>query len=362
MLNNKTIYFLVPYPFQEAPSQRFRFEQYLSYFEQEGMHVEVHPFLDDATWKTLYSKGNVGKKAMGILKSFARRVILLFRLRNADYLFIHREAAQLGPPIFEWIIVHILRKKYIYDFDDAIWLPNYSETNKRFQRLKAYWKVNYCMKWAWKISAGNAYLADYARKFNNNVYIIPTTIDTDNHHNVCCNQDSEDIVIGWTGTHTTMHYLDALIPVIQSLEEKYTFTFLVISNEKPSYTLKSLRFIKWNKDTEIEDLATMNIGVMPLEQDNWSDGKCGFKGLQYMALEIAPVMSPVGVNPSIVSDGVNGFLAATPEEWKEKLTRLIESNTLRKQFGKAARETVEQAYSVNANKQRYLELLAEDNL
>lgn len=356
MPSNKTVFFLVPYPPQEAPSQRFRFEQYLAYLKHENIHIEVHPFLDEKTWKTLYKKGNISKKALGMVRSFAKRFLLLFRLHKADYLFIHREAAQLGPPIFEWVIVKLLRKKYIYDFDDAIWLPNYSETNKRFQRLKAYWKVNYCMKWAWKISAGNAYLADYASAFNSNTYIIPTTIDTEHHHNLLCDQDSQKIVIGWTGTHTTMHYLDALVPIIRELEQTYNFTFLVISNQAPEYDLNSLHYIPWNKDTEIEDLAKITIGVMPLQRDSWSDGKCGFKGLQYMALEIAPIMSPVGVNTSIITDGVNGLLAETPQEWKEKLTLLIENNALRKQLGKAARQTVEQRYSVNANKQHYLDL------
>jgi glycosyltransferase involved in cell wall biosynthesis len=355
---SKTIYFLVPYPRGEAPSQRFRFEQYLSFLEEKGFEIEIHPFLDQKTWKALYSEGNVAKKGIGILKSFLRRFGILFRLRKADYIFIHREAAHLGPPVFEWFIAKVLRRKYIYDFDDAIWLPNYSETNARFHRLKAYWKVKYCMKWADTIVAGNEYLANYARQFNKNVQIIPTTIDTEFHHNRLSDHSKSKTVIGWTGTHTTMHYLDKLLPVVEELEKKYDFDFLIISNEKPGFELKSLQFIKWNKETEIEDLAKMNIGIMPLEHDVWSEGKCGFKGLQYMALGISAIMSPVGVNTSIVSNGENGFLAEHAYEWKEKLIMLLENKELRERLGTAGRKTVEERYSVNANKEKYLKLFS----
>lgn len=353
---SKTIYFLVPYPHGEAPSQRFRFEQYFSILEKQGYKLEIYPFLNQSTWQILYSEGNSVRKIMGLLGSFFRRLILLFKLRKADYIFIHREAAQIGPPIFEWIIAKVLRRKYIYDFDDAIWLPNYSETNKRFQRLKAYWKVNYCMKWADKVTAGNEYLADYARQFNSNVQVIPTTIDTENHHSILSDHHSEQLVIGWTGTHTTMHYLDELVPVIKELEQVFDFTFLVISNQSPKYKLRSLQFLKWNKETEISDLSTFHIGVMPLQKDIWSEGKCGFKGLQYMALEIATIMSPVGVNTSIVENGVNGFLASGAEDWKEKLTLLLQDKELRIKLGKNGRKTIEEKYSVHANKGKYLKL------
>ena len=350
------IVFIAPYPFEQAPSQRFRFEQYLPFLDKAGFEYEFHSFLSDKTWKLLYQKGMFLQKTLGIIGSFYKRFQLLFRLRKADYIFIHREAAQLGPPIVEWIIAKVLKKKIIYDFDDAIWLPNFSENNKIFNRLKAYWKVNYCMKWAWKISAGNDYLANYAAKYNANVVVLPTTIDTENHHNKFCNQDLEPLTIGWTGTHTTLQYLEFLVPIIQELEQKYSFTFKVISNEAPTLPLQSLTFVKWNKATEIEDLASIQIGVMPLVQDIWSEGKCGFKALQYMALEIPTLLSPVGVNTKIVSDGENGFVVETPEEWKSRLEALITDKELRIKLGKKGKETIDKHYSVNANKAVFLNL------
>ena len=290
-----------------------------------------------------------------MISSFLRRFGLLFKLRKAHYLFIHREAAHVGPPVFEWIIAKVLNRRYIYDFDDAIWLPNYSETNAKYHRLKAYWKVNYCMKWAYRISAGNEYLASYAKQFNGHVTIIPTTIDT-SYHSITCDHDQSKPVIGWTGTHTTMRYLDEIVPILKELEQEYEFTFLVISNEKTDYDLASMEFVKWKKETEIEDLSRITIGVMPLQHDIWSEGKCGFKGLQYMALEIASIMSPVGVNISIIHDGHNGFLAGSPEEWKEKLELVLKDKALRKKLGQAGRQTINERYSVDANKEKYLKL------
>jgi glycosyltransferase involved in cell wall biosynthesis len=212
------------------------------------------------------------------------------------------------------------------------------------------------MKWAWKITAGNTYLADYARQFNSNVIVLPTTIDTENHHSTCCDQDKTPLTIGWTGTHTTMHYVDFLIPILQDLEQKYTFIFKIISNEVPTYALQSLEFVKWNKATEIEDLASIQIGVMPLIKDIWSEGKCGFKALQYMALEIPTVLSPVGVNATIVEHAKNGYLVETEKEWYDALEKLILEKELRKQLGKAGRTTIDNCYSVNSQKYKFLSL------
>jgi glycosyltransferase involved in cell wall biosynthesis len=313
---SKRLVIIAPYPKGEAPSQRFRFEQYLSFFEDEGYTIEFYPFLSDKTWKALYKEGSFFAKAFGMLGSFWRRFLLMFQLRSADVIFIHREASMIGPPVFEWTIAKVLRKKFIYDFDDAIWLPNYSDSNARFHRLKAYGKVKKIMKWAHVISAGNQHLANFAKQYNPNVTIIPTTIDLENVHTLSSNQDVEIPIIGWTGTHTTMNYLDELVPVLQELERTHSFTFRVISNQAPDFELNSLEFVKWNKETEIEDLAKINIGVMPLTDTIWAKGKCGFKGLQYMALEIPSVMSPVGVNTSIVDHGKNGFLCQSLQGWK----------------------------------------------
>jgi glycosyltransferase involved in cell wall biosynthesis len=353
---SKRIIFIAPYPKGQAPSQRFRFEQYLELLQKEGFEIQFHSFLNTRTWNKLYNKGSFFGKVTGLLGSFWRRFILLFKIRRSDYVFIHREASMVGPPVFEWIIAKILRKKYIYDFDDAIWLPNYSESNEKFHKLKAYGKVKRIIKWADSVTAGNNFLKRYAEQYNNNVQVLPTTIDLDNVHNICTIQDDTNINIGWTGSHTTLGYLTEIVPILAELEKEYRFTFTVISNQKPNIKLNSLHYIPWKKETEIEDLSKINIGLMPLKDNPWAEGKCGFKGLQYMALEIPAVISSVGVNKEIVDHNINGILCTSDKEWKEALTKLITNRALREDIGKKGRETVLRRYSTSANKEIYLNL------
>ena len=274
-----------------------------------------------------------------------------------DIVFIHREVAHVGPPVFEWIIKFVLRKKIIYDFDDAIWHLNYSDKNKIARFFKSPWKVKYICKWANVVITGNEFLSIYAKKYNNNVVVVPTTIDTDYHKTKKKNIDNK-LTIGWTGTLTTLRHLKLIIPIIRELESKFNFEFLIISNENPKLDLKSFKYIKWNKNTEIIDLQRISIGVMPLYNEEWERGKCGFKGLQYMALKIPTIMSPVGVNTEIISNGKNGFLAKSEQEWFEKLELLIKNKELREKFGNEGRKTLLERYSLEANKQIYSDIFS----
>ncbi|HEX8429483.1 glycosyltransferase family 4 protein [Hymenobacter sp.] len=353
------ILFVVPYPAGKAPSQRFRFEQYLDILTQAGHSYRLAPFLSDATWAILYKPGRAGAKALGISGGFLRRMLLLFSVPAYDYIFIHREASPIGPPIFEWIIAKVLGKRIIYDFDDAIWIPNTSEANKIVAGIKWHQKAESICRWAYKISCGNAYLQDYARQFNAAATVNPTTIDTEHLHNRIRNQRAAGrLVIGWTGTHSTLKYLEQVVPIVAELETRYDFEFRVISNQPPVVPLKSLRFQPWRKETEIEDLAGLHVGLMPLEDDPWAKGKCAFKALQYMALGIPALVSPVGMNTEVVQPGVNGYICNTPEDWKQALEALMLDPTLRSRLGEAARTTVVERYSVCSNQKNFLQLFS----
>lgn len=357
----KKLHIIAPYPKGEAPSQRFRFEQYLPFFEEHQFEIHYHSFHTKKSWNRLYKNGKFIQKVIDLNYNFLRRWILLFQLIGAKHIFMHREMAHLGPPVFEWILVKIMRKKYILDFDDAIWIPNYSPVNARFQKLKCYWKVPYLIKWASKVSVGNDFLANYARQFNSKVEIIPTTIDTKNKHTKRVNHEVKPLVIGWTGTHSTMPYLDFVIPILRKLEHEFEFRFKVISNKKPVYQLESLVYQKWKEETEIEDLAEIQIGIMPLILDAWSEGKCGFKALQYMALGMASIVSPVGVNNQIIHHKENGLIAETTEEWEKALRILLENKNLRKEIGQHAIRSIQENWSVEAWKEKYVKLVLLDN-
>ena len=350
------IAFLVPYPAGEAPSQRFRFEQYFDLLEQKNIAYQVYSFLDQKTWEILYKPGHALSKITGIVLGFMRRFLLLFQLSSVDFVFIHREITPIGPPIFEWIIAKILRKKIIYDFDDAIWIPNTSANNMVVAGIKWHAKVGNICAWAHKVSVGNAFLRNYALQFNEEVYYNPTTIDTVNLHCQLSNHDIEKPVIGWTGSHSTMVYLADIVPVIAELSQEFDFDFVVISNKAPDFKLENLKFIPWCKATEIRDLATLNIGIMPLTNDAWANGKCGFKALQYMALGIPALVSPVGVNEEIVSNDFNGFVCSSPSDWKNALESLLLSAANRKRLGVNARQFIEEKYSVLSNENNFLSL------
>ncbi|AYB35514.1 glycosyltransferase [Chryseolinea soli] len=354
------VLFLVPYPPGESPSQRFRFEQYMETLEAAGISTRIQSFWDLQTWRILYSPGHHTGKAIGILRGVVRRIKSVFMAADFDLIFIHRECTPLGPPVFEWLLAKVLRKKIIYDFDDAIWLPNTSDENKIASVLKWHGKVSAICRWSYRISCGNDYLADFARRFNKNVVVNPTTIDTEHLHNpahYAPHAASESVVIGWTGTHSTLKYLDPLVPVFQRLEKKYPgrIQFLVIANKAPQLALQHLIFLPWKKETEIQDLLRMDIGIMPLTDDIWAKGKCGFKALQYMALGIPTVTSPVGINTTMVDPAV-GFLAGTPGEWEMYLEKLMDAPTLRKQMGAAGRKKVIDQYSVGSNTSTFLSL------
>ena len=363
-MKKKTIKFLVPYPYDIAPGQRFRYEQYLDILKENNFEYELLSFLDEETNKILYKKGHTLQKVTGVLKGFLRRFWHIWKSRNADFVFVYREATPVGFPYVEWILTKIFNRKLIYDFDDAIWIPATSSQNKLVAFLKSPNKVRKICQWAYKISVGNEYLQRNANQFANSTtkaVLNPTTIDLEKKHNILHQHNSnKKPIIGWTGSHSTLIYLDMILPILKELEQKYDFTFRVICNQNPNLdtenNLKSFEFVKWNKETEIQDLSELDIGIMPLTADAWAEGKCGFKALQYMALGVPAVISPIGVNKKIINQNENGFLADTETEWKEYLSFLLENPQKRQEMGTLALKTIQNEYSVKSNRENFLGL------
>lgn len=355
----KKVLFIVAHRTGRSPGQRFRFEQYLGYLNDNGFSYEVSYLLSEKDDTYFYSNGYYFRKFFILLKSIFRRFKDLKRIKDFGIVFIYREAVMYGSVYFE----KKFRKKgakIILDFDDAIWLMDVSDANKNLKWLKRPSKTADILKISDMAIVGNSYLADYARQFNKNVRVVPTTLDTDkipvkNH------KQGEKVCIGWTGSTTTLKHFELAIPFLIKLREKYPNKIKIKLISDAAYLSEEIdvSFCKWNRETETEDLSEIDIGIMPLPDDDWSRGKCGFKGLQYMSLGIPAVMSPVGVNTEIIHDGENGFLAGSEQEWVEKLSKLIESPDLRKNTGEKGRTTVEEKYSFNAWKDRYADLFKE---
>ena len=350
----KRVLFIVPHRPGRAPSQRFRFEQYLDFLKINGYDHTFSYLLSAKEDKLFYSPGKLIQKSWLLTRKFLYRLKDVIRARNYELIFIQREAFFLGPPIFEYLLSK-RTTPIIFDFDDSIWLPNVSNANKKFHKLKNYGKTAKIIKYADMVFAGNAYLADYAYKYNHNVKIIPTTINTE-EYKPCTNKNNNKIVIGWSGSITTIEHFKFAIPFLKKIKTRYgnKVEFKVIGDG--SYINKELNIIglPWNKEDEIKELSAIDIGIMPLPNNEWAKGKCGLKGLQYMALEIPTIMSPVGVNTEIIQNGVNGFLCSTDDEGENTIAQLIESSELRKKIGEKGRETVINKYSVESQKYNYL--------
>jgi glycosyltransferase involved in cell wall biosynthesis len=246
------------------------------------------------------------------------------------------------------------KARLIFDFDDSIWLPNISGGNRSLEFLKRPEKTKEILSVCDFVIAGNKYLKDYASNYCKNVEIIPTTIDMTYH--VKKDSVKERICIGWTGTETTIPHFLYIKEQLEKIYKKYgdKIYFKLIADKYTSIPELNLETTFWKKEIEIEQLSEIDIGIMPLPDNEWTRGKCGFKGLQYMSLGIPTIMSPVGVNSEIIKHGENGFLARNSEEWEMYLSLLIEDRLLQKKLGASAQKTVEEKYSVKANEFRYL--------
>ncbi len=352
----KRILYIVPHRLNRAPSQRFRFEQYLGVLNENEFETVVSFLMNEKEDKVFYSPGNYILKGAILFKMIFKRLLDVFHAGDFDIILIHREAFFMGPAIFESLFKST-RAKIIFDFDDSIWLSNVSEANKKFSVLKSPQKTAKIIRMSDLVIAGNAYLEKYALQYNSKVMVIPTTINTDEYQPVAKNT-SNPICIGWSGSITTIKHFQYALPFLKTIKLIFGDKVSIKVIGDASYTEPDIEIqsLAWNKATEIEELQKFDIGIMPLPDDEWAMGKCGLKGLQYMALGIPTLMSPVGVNAEIIQNGINGFLPKSNEEWVSTLTKLIESETLRKKIGAAARETVVNNYSVNAWKEKYLQL------
>lgn len=359
-MSQKKILFLVQHRLDRSPGQRFRFEQYVPYLEAHGFECHFSPLLPTpAHDQAFYGPGQYVAKAGILLNSWRTRLADWRRAHEFDAVVVYREAIYTGQTIFEKLIKQ-RGVKIALDFDDAIWLPAISANNRALAWLKNADKLKTLIALSDLVMVGNSYLADYARQFNPSVAIVPTTLNTDIFTPQPAPPKPPGIVeIGWTGSHSTVEHFEHGLPALRRMAQKYgdRLRFKLIGDARYQCPQLGLQGTAWRKETELADLATIDIGIMPLPDTPWARGKCGFKGLTYMALGLPAVMSPVGVNRDIVQDGHNGFLADSTEEWVEKLSALVESAALRRTLGQAGRQTVVERFSVASQQAHLLQLL-----
>lgn len=349
------VLFWTPYP-TEGASNRYRVEQYLPGLKLAGIKYNLRPFWNSAAYNLLYKKGHYFKKAYYFILGTLSRIWDTLFIFKYDIVFIHREAYPVGGAFFETIL-SFFKIPLIFDFDDAIFLPASSLANNFIERFKRPNKIAPIIKKSRYVIVGNSYLSDFALRYNRSVSIISTSIDTDKYypdekgHN-------DKVVIGWTGSITTIDFLNMLKNTFIRLSKRFSYIeFKTVGGNFSIDGLTNIISRLWSLKEEIEDLKTFDIGIMPMPENEWTKGKCGFKAILYMSLGIPCVCSPVGITKEIVSDGINSFLANTEEEWMEKLSLLIENPSLRKKMGLAGRKTIEERFSLKVNMPKFLELL-----
>jgi glycosyltransferase involved in cell wall biosynthesis len=340
---------LSPIP-DEGAGCRFRVAQFQPWLERAGFSLTIHPLFDTAFFRLVYRSGHHLRKATALIDRTVDRLRAVSRRDSYDVVFLYREAYPIGPP---WLERHLARRgvPMVYDFDDAVYLPNTSDANRIIASLKNPGKVGEILRLCRHVIAGNAYLADVARRYNDAVTVIPTSVDTRAWVPRAQPRAADaPLVIGWIGTPTTTQYLLELESVLQDLARTHRFVLRVSGSIDPvTFRGVTVENVPWRLNKEIELFNTCDIGVYPLPDDEWTRGKCGFKAIQFMACAVPVVASPVGVNREIIEDGVSGFLAVTPSMWKEKIAALLTRAELRTELGQRGRAVVDSRYSLAVN-------------
>lgn len=316
----KQVLFLVPR--LDKASTRYRVLQYLPALDEAGVRYEVRA-----------------------LSKASRNWLQLLRLvRSADVVFIQKK-------LFSSLEIALLRRlsrRLIYDFDDAVMYKDGPASDREHARQRRRFVAT--AKRADLIIAGNDYLCEEARACRRPTVMIPTPLDMGRYTPKSPDEAGRGVVLGWIGSRGTLKYLKALAPALETLGERFPGMALKIVADD-FFDLEHLPVVKkpWSAADEIADLHSFDIGLMPLSDDVWTRGKCGFKLLQCMAVGLPVVCSPVGANRQIVGDGVDGFWASSHAEWVEKITMLATDPELARTMGRRGREKVLKHYSLQAN-------------
>ena len=336
-----------------GPSSRVRFYQYISYLTSCGITLQVAPLLGDNYILSLYS----GKRPSisSIFKSYIGRILKLMHSRSFDLLWIEKELFPWLPPWTErWI--SDMGIPYVVDYDDAVF-HRYDLHKNTLVRTLLKGKIDAIMRYATTVVVGNNYLAERARQNKaRRIDYLPSVVDM-NRYSVR-EKASGQFRIGWIGSPITAPFLGLIGSALKEAI-KMTNACLVLVGTGDRDPLPGIEKIvlNWSEDSEIENIRSFNVGIMPLPDEPFERGKCGYKLIQYMACGLPVIASPVGANTQIVEPGKTGFLASSKEDWIQALVTLSKNAGTRNNFGMAGRIKVEREYSLQTCAPRLLEIL-----
>jgi len=339
---------------RRGASSRLRMFQFLPWLQEKGFETRMAPFFEDAYLQRLYS----GRSTLGpSLQAYARQIRALPGLADQDLIWIEKEALPWLPWAFERRLLprHV---PIVSDYDDAVFHRYDMHRLVPVRRILGR-KIDRVMAGSARVLAGNAYLAARARAAGaSTVDIVPTVVDVTQYRLAPPVSAPHTPRIGWIGTPSTwQEFLVPMLPMLHDIARQGSARLLVVGAGQDGSGMELTDHRPWSEETEVAQIQEMDIGIMPLTDTPWAQGKCGYKLIQYMACGLPVIASPVGVNREIVSHGVNGYLARTEQEWRDALTRLLGDRDLRATMGAAGRKTVEERYSLQVWGPRVADLL-----
>jgi glycosyltransferase involved in cell wall biosynthesis len=344
----------VPYPLGTAPSQRFRLEQWQPRLLERGITLEFRVFAPASLVSQLRQTGQTLRKAASLAKTLLAQYRQLPARSSFDLAIVHRSMSLVGPALLERRLSHIL--PFVYDFDDAIHLANTSDVNRAFGWLKFPEKTAEICGLAGAVTVGNNYLAGFARRHNRDVTIVPSSVDTTVYTPGPPRPPRLRPVVGWMGSSTSQALIEPFAPLLARIPEA-GLTLRVVSDRRPVNFQFPFEWKAWSAETEVADLRDFDLGIMPLPDTEWAQGKCAMKILQYMGVGVPSMGSALGGNLEVIRDGENGLLATSSNDWMEKIKRVAQDPELARRLGAAGRETVIARYSSSVCADRFAEVV-----
>lgn len=325
------------YP-KEAAATRFRIVQYVAPLRERGIEITVSPFLDAHFFAMLYDRSRRVETGFGILSRLVRRLGDFEPASRASVLFVQREAALVGPPLFELVVTKLLRKPIILDLDDPTYISLDSPVHGRMARiLKWPSKTEHLLRLASHVICGSEAVEQHAALAGVPTTLLRTTVDLEVYKPAL--RANRVPVIGWIGTHTTFPYVETILPALAELAATDEFVLRVIGSGRQAVNVPGVEveLVDWALATEVPHLQHFDIGIYPLIDDEWAAGKSGLKAIQYLAVGVPFVTTPVGAARKIGEEGKTHFFARSSEEWRAALQRLLRDPELRAQMGQNGR-------------------------
>ncbi|MEM7678271.1 MAG: glycosyltransferase family 4 protein [Myxococcota bacterium] len=340
-----------------AASTRVRFLQYAPYLAEHGFELTLSPLFSDAYLQERFRSNRTPPRA--VVAAYARRLHALFSVTRWDLAMVHYELFPYLPGMLERALT-ALRMPYVYDFDDAIF-HMYDQHQRPLVRRLLGQKLGPILSGASAVIAGSRYLAQYAQRFNAEVHQVPTVVDMDRYSVRSPSKDDDrasPLTVGWIGSPSTSAYLAPIAPALERFAARHGGLRLVAVGARP-FEIPGVEVDvrPWSEATEIRDLHEADVGIMPLPDEPWARGKCAFKLIQYMAVGLPTVASPVGANNDVVTPNT-GLMATTTDEWVRALEKLHADPALRHRMGQTGRQRVIEHYSVASQRETVRQILA----